>query len=305
MVVPSQPIPPRPVSCLGNSNPRACTDLRRLRDCGGRVMSGRNASAVQQSGSLSMLRRPDAHRRSVAAHIGAVQAAIDAERLAEPGRAAGEVAVAHGTASSLAVADSLICRDGFAVGWAAASSAASAGTAKLPRPPVRCQIQSGSYFACPQQHGFGLAIRLADEVRAEVHAIGEVDVHMARRAKHDGVARSLPAVGMRGRVCRALVGLHFHEPDSNKTLRAVVPKHAAEQLRRDLGRGPTEELARQPGQLGSSAARKHDPESTESPSPSGPPSRCADPVMRHVADRRMPSRRPPDERGDSSPTQRS
>ena len=49
----------------------------------------------------------------------------------------------------------------------------------------------------PEQHRTCRPRRAAHDVRAEVHAVGEVDVEMARRTEHRGVARR-PARGTRG-----------------------------------------------------------------------------------------------------------
>ena len=53
----------------------------------------------------------------------------------------------------------------------------------------------------PQQHGGGFALRLGDKVEAAVHAIDKIDIGMARRAKHGGVADGfMIAVGVGGLV---------------------------------------------------------------------------------------------------------
>src|SRR5215213_1972392 len=62
----------------------------------------------------------------------------------------------------------------------------------------------------PDQHGAGAALRLADEVQAPVDAVGAVDIGVARRPEHHGVARRLPAIGVCRRV-RVVVGLDLND----------------------------------------------------------------------------------------------
>ena len=89
-----------------------------------------------------------------------------AERLGQPGRAAGEV-------------------PGHPRGRTAASAPASSPIDDL---------------AGPQQHRRAAALGTDDDVGAPVHAVGEVDVEPAGRPEHDLGARRRPAVGVRRRV---------------------------------------------------------------------------------------------------------
>ena len=80
----------------------------------------------------------------------------------------------------------------------------------------------------------------ADQVRAEVHSVGEIHVEVAGRAEHDGVAvRHAPvAVGTGVRVrgiWRAKVGLHLAQPDDDGAFRTLMPHQRAQQVGRNLG----------------------------------------------------------------------
>ena len=73
----------------------------------------------------------------------------------------------------------------------------------LLRAPYRLQTS--------QQYGGRLALRLGDKVQAAVHPVNQIDVRMARRAEHGGVAGCLMvAVGVGGLVYDAHIGLGFH-----------------------------------------------------------------------------------------------
>ena len=88
-----------------------------------------------------------------------------------------------------------------------------------------------------QQHGGGLALRLGDEVQAAVHAVDEIDVGMARRAEHGGVAGGLVvAVGVGGLVDGAHIGLRFRDAAHQQL--ALIPPHqiAADEAAGDIHR---------------------------------------------------------------------
>ena len=79
----------------------------------------------------------------------------------------------------------------------------------------------------PQQHGGGLTLRLGDEVQAAVHAVNEIDIGVARRAEHGGVAGGLVvAVGVGGLVDGAHVGLGFRDA-AHQQLPLIPPNQIA------------------------------------------------------------------------------
>jgi hypothetical protein len=67
-----------------------------------------------------------------------------------------------------------------------------------------------------------------------VHAVGEIDVSVARRAEHNPVAPSPATKRVRRGVDLSGVRFHFCQPDGDRTLRCLVLQHAAKQLRRNL-----------------------------------------------------------------------
>jgi len=112
------------------------------------------------------------------------------------------------------------------------------------RPAARGQRDSLDDPPRPEQHCRRRAFHQADQVHAEVHAVGEVHVGVPRRAEHHRVPRGLPPVGVRGGIRLPGVRLDLGELDRDQAGRRLVPKHAAEQVRRDLDRVPGEEVPR-------------------------------------------------------------
>ncbi len=160
----------------------------------------------------------DPQWRSRVAGIGAVQFPADAQRLAQPGRPAGQLPLRH---------------------------AARPGTIPPRGPAGGRERHPLDHPAGPQQHrGCGPG-RQADQVHAEMHAVGEVHVGVPRRAEHDRVPRGLAPVGMRGRIQRPLVGLHFGQQHRGQPGAGVVGQHAAEQFPRHCQRRAGEEVTRE------------------------------------------------------------
>ena len=158
---------------------------------------------------------PEPHRRRWIAEVGTVEGPVDRERLAEPRRPARKIP-----------------------------------GRSLDGPPAARQLLPRDHRAGPQQHGRRGAWRHADDVHAEVHAVGEVHVGVPWRPEHHRVPRRPAPVRVRRGVALAVVGLHLGQPDRDEALGGFVLEHAAEQARRDLRSGPVEELPReQPGRL--------------------------------------------------------
>lgn len=67
-------------------------------------------------------------------------------------------------------------------------------------------------FDRSHQHGGSFSWFAAYDVRAPVHALGEVNVQMSARAEHRGVAPGLPAPGVSGWIIGATIGFDFDDP---------------------------------------------------------------------------------------------
>ena len=80
------------------------------------------------------------------------------------------------------------------------SSAAAGGPGRAPPRRARTAGSPRSHRRGAQQDGAGPPLRLADDVGAEVHPVGEVDVEMPGRPEHHGGPRCRPPVGMGGGV---------------------------------------------------------------------------------------------------------
>ena len=143
---------------------------------------------------------PYPQRRPRVADVGAVLLARDAQRLAEPGGAAGQVA-------------SLRAGSGSGAPWP--------GPVTLDHP------------ARPQQHRGRGAFRQAHQVHAEVHAVGEVHVRVPGRAEHHRVACGLATVGMGGRV-----GLPRDRPPPRSAPRRPGLRGSRARSRSPAGRAP-------------------------------------------------------------------
>ena len=95
------------------------------------------------------------------------------------------------------------------------------------------QLDAFDDFARTEQHGGGGTHLVTHEVHAEVHAVGEVDVHMAGLAEHHGVARRLAAKGVRAGVEVTLVRLDLGETHGDEPLSGLVLDDAAKEVGRD------------------------------------------------------------------------
>ena len=142
-------------------------------------------SAPGRQADARRLERVRGRRRAVVAdphapvrghQVGAVERAVQAERLAQLGRPAAQVAVA---------AD--------------------------PGPGGSHRVEAGERGQRPQQHGHALALVAAHDVGAPVHAVGEVHVEAAGRAEHRAVARRHAAEGVAPGIGGAAVGLDLDD----------------------------------------------------------------------------------------------
>ena len=152
-----------------------------------------------------------------------------------------------------------------------------------PGAPGAGQLLPLDDLACPQQYRRRAAVGGADQVHAEVHAIGEVDVGVAGRAEHHRVPLGLPPVRMRGGIGRARIRLDLGEPDRDQAGRGLVLEDAAEQIRCDLDGKPGQEVPRD---------QRHEPAASWRPSRrAGGPRSAAPRSARRPAP--APSRRSP------------
>ena len=152
-----------------------------------------------------------------------------------------------------------------------------------PGAPGAGQLLPLDDLAGPQQHRRRAAVGGADQVHAEVHAVGEVDIGVAGRAEHHRVPLGLPPVRMRGGIGRARVRLDLGEPDRDQAGRGLVLEDAAEQIRCDLDGKPGQEVPRD---------QRHEPAASWRPSRRARGPRSAAPrAARRPAP--VPSRRSP------------
>ena len=77
--------------------------------------------------------------------------------------------------------------------------------------------------------------RERNDVRAPVHAVGEVHVEPARTTEHRGVPRGATAVRVTRRVLRPAVRLDLHDADDQPTdFGVVVHQQLVQEIRREL-----------------------------------------------------------------------
>ena len=91
-------------------------------------------------------------------------------------------------------------------------------------------------FESPQQDAGADALRLADQVDAEVHAVGEVDVEVARAVRTSRRC-ARPAAIARGSGVVLAVGLGLDDAPAG----AAEKERAADQVARDVEGGAREE----------------------------------------------------------------
>ncbi len=183
---------------------------------GGALAADAGTRAAADRGGLGRGTGEDAERSAaVGAGVGAVEGAVDAERGGEPGRALGEVALLAGGG-----------------------------------PPGAREVGAGCDPPGPEQHPAGPADRTAHQVQAVPHAVGEVDVGVAGRAEHDGVAVGAAPVGVGAGVVGAVVRLDLGEPQFDGAVVGGPDQGAAEQVGGDLQDGPVEERALQRNPFG-------------------------------------------------------
>lgn len=89
-----------------------------------------------------------------------------------------------------------------------------------------------------EKHGSSGARRAAHHVHTVVEAEMAIDVQMARRAEHRPIAVGAPAVGMRARILRAVVGLNLGDADGDVTLGRTSSHVGAKQTPSDVEDGP-------------------------------------------------------------------
>jgi hypothetical protein len=106
---------------------------------------------------------------------------------------------------------------------------------RLTAPPARERLALDD-FPGAQQHRRARPVLAADQVRAEVHAVGEVHVQEPGGTEHHRRALRRPAEGMRGRIVLA-VRLDLRQPHRH----AVRGHDAAQQIRGHHHRIPGEE----------------------------------------------------------------
>ena len=95
-------------------------------------------------------------------------------------------------------------------------------------PPAH-HAKAGRRLDGPDQHGAGRPCRFADEVQAPVNAVGAIDIGVARRSKHDGIAAGHAAKAVRRRV-GMMVGLDFDQPAADP----VHKERRTDQIGRNL-----------------------------------------------------------------------
>src|SRR5674476_1527 len=86
------------------------------------------------------------------------------------------------------------------------------------------QLEPVDHFPGPHEHPVGDAYRTADQVRAPMHPIREVDVQSPRLAEHHPGARGGPSEGMRPGVVRPAIRLHLGETDRDTRVRDSAPQ---------------------------------------------------------------------------------
>ena len=186
--------------------------------------------------------REHPHGATWVAYVRPVLRPADAERLAEPGGTAGQPGLG-----------AAVCRQ---------------------RAPGRGQLLACNHPARPDEHGCRLAGRLADQVHAEVHPVGEIHVRVARRPEHHRVPLGQATVGVRCRVGLPRVRLGLDDLDRHQPFVADVRQNAAEQLRGHDRSWAIEELAghgtpvrqvRVRGADGGRRARRHASRHPEAP----------------------------------------
>ena len=95
---------------------------------------------------------------------------------------------------------------------------------------ARASVNALDHLAGAQQDGGGMSRRLADDVDAPVHPVGEVHVRVAGATEHHRVARGAAAEGVRRRVGGAQVRLDLGQPDAHRAVVGAMPDEPAEQV---------------------------------------------------------------------------
>src|SRR5665647_2518852 len=140
-------------------------------------------------------RRPHYEGAARRGRVDTVLVAPERQRLGQARRASGQARRASG---QIPVADAISTRTG--------------------------QLEPVDHFPGPHEHPVGDAYRTADQVRAPMHPIREVDVQSPRLAEHHPGARGGPSEVMRPGVVRPAIRLHLGETDRDTRVRDSAPQ---------------------------------------------------------------------------------
>ena len=85
----------------------------------------------------------------------------------------------------------------------------------------------------PEEDRLALAVARANDVRAPVHPISEIDIQTARRPVHDLGPWSYPSVTVRAGIDTSPIGLRFDQTDRDPAAWMVADEQTPDQFTRD------------------------------------------------------------------------
>ena len=94
--------------------------------------------------------------------------------------------------------------------------------------PLLHHLDALRRLQCANQHSFGKTLLSGHDIKAVMHAIGEINVGIAARTEHHGVALGLAAKGMAGLIVLA-IGLGFDDNPGGRVSVAGMHELASEQ----------------------------------------------------------------------------
>ena len=150
-------------------------------------------------------------QRLSARQVPAIQAPVDRQRLAQPRRAARQLANAN-LRLALCIARPVTCRD-------------------IRRPaqqaPLFHKLNSRQGFQRSQQHGMRDPRRLGNDVQAPPR-VDRIHVRVPRRTEHARIPPRRPAISMARGIMLSQIGLHLDDPPRRETGRCVPTKRLPE-----------------------------------------------------------------------------
>ena len=112
-----------------------------------------------------------------------------------------------------------------------------------PRPPIPGELGAFDDLPSTDQHTHRAVCRAAHEVDTKVQSHVAVHIQVTTGLEHCPITSRLSTESMRTGIVFAHISLDFAYTYGDRAFESVVPQHAAQQIRRNVQRRPSEEIS--------------------------------------------------------------